>query len=80
MTDENKDIKPELIPLSVVAFGPISVMIVRQEGIIYFNIRHNDKFDGLMIPLKDIATLILVLEQIAAPAVSVIPLPKPEAK
>lgn len=77
MTDENKP-EPEFTPLSVVAFGPIAVMIIRRDSGLYFNIRHENKNDGLMIPLKDIATLILVLEQIAAPAVSVISLQKPE--
>lgn len=80
MTDQPASPAPETakvstVPLSVATFGRLNIVVFRQiEGErsgIFLNIRSSNGGDPTAIPLADIPALVMMLEEIAKPAIHV---------
>lgn len=67
--------KVSTTPLSVATFGRLNIVVFRQiEGErsgIFLNIRSSNGGDPTAIPLADIPALVMMLEEIAKPAIAV---------
>lgn len=67
--------KSSTVPLSVTTFGRLNIVVFRQtEGErsgIFLNIRSAGVGDPTAIPLADIPALVMMLEEIAKPAIQV---------